>query len=59
MDDEVTTTQPAAAHDTDGTAPEDDARAPRPSSAEEVAKELIAFLSQLSPFRVRSYRDDR
>ena len=33
-------------------------RPSRPSSAEEVARELISFLSQLSPFRIRAYRDD-
>ncbi|MGD2063491.1 MAG: hypothetical protein PVF51_07915 [Nitrospirota bacterium] len=59
MDDEATTTQPPAAHDTDATAPEDDARASRSSSPEEVARELISFLSQLSPFRIRSSHTDR
>ena len=58
MDDDVTTTQPSPAHNSDVRRTADDPRPSRPSSAEEVARELISFLSQLSPFRIRAYRDD-
>jgi hypothetical protein len=57
LDDEVTTTQPRGAHDDEIAHSEDRSPPSLPSSPEEVAKELISFLSQLSPFRIRSERD--
>jgi hypothetical protein len=59
MNDEIVTMEPTAAHDGDAAQTEDDAQSSPPSSPEEVAQELVSFLAQLSPFRIRSYRADQ
>jgi hypothetical protein len=58
VEDGAITTQTAAARRTDPADTDDHARSGVSSAAEEVARELVSFLSQLSPFRIRSYPDD-
>jgi|GEM_PF-5810846 len=50
MDDQTTGTTPSA--NDESTQDDDHAQSSRPLRREEVARELIEFLSRLSPFRI-------